>query len=510
VYPGAGRRLLVSLDDKPDRRSAFRDPSPRDFGLGVVWAYNPAMEQGRRESSVTVARERAILVGCLLPEFSDTGGNPHDPLDELRSLADTAGAVVVDQLLQKKAKPDAGTFIGKGKVEELAELVKRHKAEVVVFENDLSPSQIANVEEEVNCKVIDRSELILDIFAQRARSFEAKLQVELAQLEYTYPRLRAMWSHLERIVGGAPAGIGTRGPGEQQLEIDRRIVQRKKSELRREIAQVQSRKTREVAARNRDFFTVGLVGYTNAGKSTLFNTVTGGGAYADDKLFATLSTRTNKWRLGGGDDVMLSDTVGFVRNLPHHLVASFKATLEEAIHSDLLLVVLDASHPRAHAQLRTVMEVLDDITPDAREAADGREAYEPPRRLLVLNKLDAVDHPADLLVLQKEHPDAVAISAKTGRGLEVLVERVRDTMRGGMRELIVTLATHDGKAINFLENRSAVLDRQYETDGAGNSVVEMTVRIGKRQLDQLRAMGTSARFPDAQGAAGGHRGWGRG
>ncbi|MEX0745998.1 MAG: GTPase HflX, partial [Phycisphaeraceae bacterium] len=222
---------------------------------------------------LSVEKERAIVVACMLP---NDRRDPQDPLGELRSLADTAGAVVVDELMQKRQKPDAGTFIGKGKVEQLGEMVKALPADVIIFDDDLSPSQIGNIEKIAECKVLDRSELILDIFAARARTHEAKLQVELAQLEYTYPRLRAMWSHLERIVGGAPAGIGTRGPGEQQLEIDRRIVQRKKSELKREITRIQGRKQREVAARNLDFFTVGLVGYTNAGKSTLFNTLTEG------------------------------------------------------------------------------------------------------------------------------------------------------------------------------------------------------------------------------------------
>ena len=426
------------------------------------------MEELTRDS-LLVTRERAVLVLCLMPAFD---GDPHDPLGELRSLADTAGAIVVDQMIQRRQKVDAATFIGSGKVEELAEMVRAHRANVIIFENDLSPSQIGNIEEVAGCKVLDRSELILDIFAARARTHEAKLQVELAQLEYTYPRLRAMWTHLERIVGGAPTGIGTRGPGEQQLEIDRRIVQRKVTELRREILQVQARKAREVAARNKDFFTVGLVGYTNAGKSTLFNTATGGDAVADDQLFTTLSTRTRRWDLGGGDAVMLSDTVGFVRDLPHHLVASFRATLEEAVHSDLLLIVLDTSHPRARQQLDTVFGVLDEIGASAQP------------RLLVLNKIDRLEHNADLLVFEKEFPDSIAISARTGRAMDLLVERVRSTMRGQIRRLKMTVPLSEGKVIGFLESRSEVLDRQYEDRRA-----TFTVRIGSRQLDQLRAMG---------------------
>jgi GTP-binding protein HflX len=360
----------------------------------------------------------------------------------------------------------------------------------VLFENDLSPSQIAKVEEAVEAKVLDRSELILDIFAARAQTAEARLQVELAQLEYTYPRLRAMWSHLERIVGGAPAGIGTRGPGEQQLEIDRRIVQRKKAQLKREIAAVQSRKTREVAARNIDHFTVGLVGYTNAGKSTFFNTVTEGGAYADDKLFATLSTRTRLWKLGEGDQVMLSDTVGFVRNLPHHLVASFKATLEEAVNADLLLIILDAADPNARRMLETVSEVLDDIG-----AKDNP-------RLVVLNKIDRLENNAELLMLTAEVPGALPISAATGVGVDKVVEAVREASRGKSRELEMTVPHSDGKTLQYLETRAVILDRQYDADAA-----RLKVRLGQRQLDQLLSMGTQAEWAGKDEPA--SQGWGR-
>ncbi|WP_432797364.1 GTPase HflX [Poriferisphaera sp. WC338] len=444
------------------------------------------MTQMQREE-LNVDQEPAILVGCILPnDLSD----PNNPLGELASLASTAGAVVKDTLLQKRMKPDPATFIGKGKVEELAALVKAFEAKVVIFENDLSPSQIGNVEKVVECKVLDRSELILDIFAARAQTHEARLQVELAQLIYTYPRLRAMWSHLERIAGGAPAGIGTRGPGEQQLEIDRRIVQRKKTQLRRQIAELQARKTREVAARNKDHYTVGLVGYTNAGKSTFFNTATDGGAYADDKLFATLSTRTRKWNLGDGDTVMLSDTVGFVRNLPHHLVASFRATLEESIHSDLLLIVLDVSNPRAQHELDTVMHVLDEIG-----------ATEQPRALL-LNKTDKLQNNAELLYFTQKFPEALPISALTGKGFAEVAEFIREKSHGRMREIPLTLNIADGKSIQYLETRTTVLEREYKDD-----TVTFTVRIGRNQLNQLRALGTSAILPDDLATGG--SGWGR-
>ena len=433
-------------------------------------------EAGERQI-LTVARERAVLVSCLLPGHES---NPHDPLDELRALAQTAGAIVVDEIIQRREKPDPGTFIGSGKVQEIAQCVHALHAEVVIFDNDLSPSQIGGIEEIVKVKILDRSELILDIFAGRARTTEAKLQVELAQLEYTYPRLRAMWSHLERIAGGAPTGIGTRGPGEQQLEIDRRLVQRRVTMLKREIVRVQGRKEREVAARNVDFFTVGLVGYTNAGKSTLFNTLTAGQAYADDKLFATLSTRTRQWNLGGGERVMLSDTVGFIRDLPHQLVASFRATLEEAVHSDLLLVVVDLAHARCREQLETVREVLDDIGATSQP------------RLLVLNKIDRLEHNADLLVFEKEYEgQTVAISAKTGRGIDQLVERVRHFMRGEQLTVKMEVDRADGKATHFVETWAQVLGREYREQA---TVYE--VKIGKRQMDQLYAMGAKFRLLD--------------
>lgn len=450
------------------------------------------MESGTRDN-FAVDTEKAVLAGIILPDF---GGDPHDPLSELRSLADTAGAEIADELLQKMMKPKPGTFIGTGKLRELAEMVKAHEADVVLFENDLSPRQIANIEEVVECKVLDRSELILDIFATRAQTLEARMQVELAQLQYTYPRLRAMWSHLERIAGGSPVGMGTRGPGEQQLEIDRRIVRHKLGVLRREIAQVQARKTREVAQRNSDFYTIGLVGYTNAGKSTVFNTVTDAGTYADDKLFATLSTKTRKWKLTSPDgemtdEVMLSDTVGFVRDLPHRLVASFKATLEEAIHSDLLIIVLDVADPRCRPQLDTVLKVLKDI------------GAEDSKKLLVLNKIDALTHNAELLALTSEYPDAMQISAKTGQGMEALTERIREMASGGTQDMSIRLPLSAGKSIQFLERRTRVLDRQYE----GNEAI-FTVHMGKRQLAQLRSIGEKLTVDGKSGAAS-TGGWGR-
>lgn len=419
-----------------------------------------------------VAAERCVLVHVTLPgRFVD----PRDPFSEIRALAETAGATVAGSLAQRRAKPNGRTYLGKGKTEELAAMVKALDATLVVFDNDLSPAQIRSIEKVVEVKIIDRSELILDIFARRAATPMAKLQVEIAQLEYTYPRLRAMWDHLGQVVGGAPIGIGTRGPGEQQLEIDRRLAQRRLTQLRGELARIQDRKVREVQQRNLEHFTVGLVGYTNAGKSTLFNRLTAGGAFAHDKLFATLSTRIETWDLGGGEPVLLSDTVGFIRDLPHHLVASFRSTLEETIDAGLLVVLVDVSDPNAEMQLGTVLATLDEIGATTQP------------RIIALNKTDRLERPADLLVWLNRHPEAIAVSAVAGTGLEELTERVREIALGGTRRAVLSIPMREGRAISFVESRTRVDDRRFLDDE-----IEYDVRIGRRQVEALLAGG--ARF----------------
>jgi GTP-binding protein HflX len=292
--------------------------------------------------TLRVRKERAILVAAVLRSHDGGGG-----LAELTALAESAGAVVVDRFQQKIRAINAGTYIGKGKANQLAGRVRRFAADAVIFDNDLSPGQIRELEKIVEIKVLDRSELILDIFATRAKTRQAKLQVALAQLEYTYPRLTRMWSHLDTVAGaggataaGAVGGIGTRGTGEQQLEIDRRLVGKRITELKRELGKIDRRRIREINGR-RGLFKICLVGYTNAGKSTLLNTLTDAGVPVEDRLFATLDTRTRKWTPSKGTEVLISDTVGFVKHLPHQLVASFKATLEEAVNADLLMHVVD-------------------------------------------------------------------------------------------------------------------------------------------------------------------------
>lgn len=421
---------------------------------------------GDKRVDLSVRSERAILVGVLLP---DSSADPSAPLDELASLAQTAGAVVVDRVIQKRESIDAATFIGRGKVIEIARLVKKHSADVVIFDHDLSPNQLRDVERVCDCKILDRSELILDIFASRARTAEAQLQVALAQLEYTYPRLRHMWSHLERIGAGAGAGVGARGPGEMQLEIDRRLVRDKVSDLKRRIAEVQSRKSREVSARRMGHFTVSLVGYTNAGKSTLFNTLTGADTFVEDRLFATLDTKTRRWRLGEAHWALVSDTVGFVRDLPHHLVASFKATLEEATHADLLLIVVDASDPRSPDQLRAVQKVLLEI------GCSGQDA------ILVLNKIDAVKQREDMAYWRRQFPKAMEVSARDGTGVMTLARTVREHMLGDLRQVRAELSLADTRGITFLEKFSEIVSRDYES---APGMVMIECRISGRILEQ--------------------------
>ena len=413
-------------------------------------------------------REKTVLVGVILPE-SDV--SPDDPLDEIRGLAKTAGLIVVGSMLQKRQQPDIATYIGSGKVEELKELVEAHEADLVVFDNDLGPAQTRNLEKLLDVKVIDRTEVILDIFATRARTHEAHLQVELAQLQYAMPRLKRMWTHLSRYKGG----IGVRGPGEKQLEEDRRIVTHRIQDLKAKLGKVQARKEREVAGRG-DAPTVSLVGYTNAGKSTLMNALTNAGVLVEDKLFATLDTRTRRWPFRGGGHVLLSDTVGFIRNLPHSLVASFKATLEEARQADLLLHVVDASSPEAEQQISAVKAVLEELG-----LADHPT-------VLVLNKADRVPDRSFLDVLRSHHRDSVAISAARREGLDDLERSVRESLLDRALDAEVETGVGNGRVLAYLAQHAQIQRQTYEDDR-----VLLQCRIPRRCLDFLSENGACVR-----------------
>ncbi|MCK4887376.1 MAG: GTPase HflX, partial [Planctomycetes bacterium] len=422
--------------------------------------------------TLTVGKERAILMGAIIKGHDDG-----DNLEELTALAETAGAIIVDRFQQKISTPHPVRYIGKGKAELLAERVVKYDADVVIFDNDLSPRQIRELEKIIEAKVIDRSELILDIFASRARTAQAKLQVDLAQLEYTYPRLTRMWSHLDSVVGaaggtvaGAVGGIGTRGTGEKQLEIDRRLVNKRVTELKARLAKIDKRKIREISGRG-SVFKACLVGYTNAGKSTVLNALTGAGVYVEDKLFATLDTRTKKWEPEPSVPVLLSDTIGFVRNIPHHLVASFKATLEEAVNADILIHVIDVSCVDVLKKVESVKNVLSEIGCGDKEV------------LGVFNKVDVVKDLEPLEILQTMLPDALTISAKTGYGLDELAKVVAEKCKGLQMHLKITAGVCEGKLQGFLRSLGVIINEQYDADK-----VVFEVKMGENQFISLQKL----------------------
>ncbi len=356
-------------------------------------------------------RERALLVGLERPGHDRWA--VQDSLLELRELAESAGVEVADSLSQKRDAPSAPFFIGRGKAEELVARSKETDSNTVIFDDDLSPAQGRNLTELLGekVKVIDRTELILDIFAQRARTREGKIQVELAQLQYMLPRLTGLWTHLSRQRGG----VGCRGPGEQQLEVDRRRIQEKITRLRQQLDEVEKNRRIERSGRQRLHWPlVSIIGYTNSGKSTLLNALTGANVLAEDKLFATLDPTTRKVRLPNNQNILLSDTVGFLRKLPHHLVESFKATLEEVVEADLLLHVVDVSHPQAREQIKAVEVVLHEIS------AWGKPT------VVVLNKIDRLTELGDAATesLAREFDHAVRISAKCGDNLPHLLDEI--------------------------------------------------------------------------------------
>ena len=424
---------------------------------------------------LSVLTEKAILVSVALPNRPWVG---KDPLEELRGLASTAGAQVVGGLTQQRRQIHPGSYIGRGKLGELIELVEASDANVVIFDNDLTPGQVKTLEKATEAKVIDRSELILDIFATRARSLVAKLQVELAQLEYSLPRLKQMWSHLSRQSGsgGSGGGIGTRGPGETQLETDRRLVANRIRDLKQKLAVAQARKTREVETRSEEF-TVSLVGYTNAGKSRLMNTLTKAGVYVQDQLFSTLETRTRQWHIKDFGRILLSDTVGFIRNLPHHLVASFKATLEEARQSRLLLHVVDASNPSAEEHMKAVRSVLEEL-----------ECGDKPT-LLVLNKIDKIADRTVLDVLRHQHPRAVAISGATGEGMEEFVDAVVEALSSDFADAEVVTDAANGRVLSYLGAHAEIYRQQYEGDK-----VHLRCYVPKHLLHHIQGPGVEVTF----------------
>ena len=426
-------------------------------------------EQPIRELiSVRDPVERVVLVAAPRKGSPDAR-HVSEHLEELTRLVDTAGAEVVGRISQHIAAPNPATLIGEGKVEEVAGEVAASDASLVIFDEELSPVQGANLERELKVRVMDRAEVILDIFSTRARSHEAKLQVELAQLEYLLPRLTRMWTHLSRIRGG----IGLRGPGETQLETDRRIIRRKIQGLKAKLKDVE--KHRENIRAGRDpMLSVALVGYTNAGKSSILRGLSGQHEIVvEDRLFATLDTLTREVDLGEGQRARVTDTVGFIRKLPHHLVASFRATLEEARAADVLLHIVDGSHHDWEGQLRVVEKVLAELGLADRPV------------ILVFNKLDAVpDAPGFTRRVKELHPTAILTSTMRTDGLASLKSRLRELDRAGRVTVRVRLGIGDGARLAELYREGEVLNR--EQDGES---YEVLVRMEPSKAARLRQSG---------------------
>ncbi len=395
------------------------------------------------------AQERAVLVGLQLAGTDEWTVRDH--LAELGQLVQTAGGTVVADEIIKRDRPTAPFLVGRGKVEDLKLLCEAERAETLVFDEELSPAQQRNLERDTARKIVDRTALILDIFAQRARTAEAKLQVELAQHQYMLPRLRGLWTHLER----QPGGIGTRGPGETQIEVDRRRVRERVHRLAQEIEAVRRRRATQRKGRRRHHLrTVAIIGYTNAGKSTLLNRLTGADAFVEDKLFATLDPTTRKLDLASGRTVLFSDTVGFIRKLPHTLVDSFKATFEEALDADMLLHVLDVTHPAVEEQAAAVEAVLTEL------GAHGKAM------VTALNKIDRLENVEIARRWLRRAPNTAAISAKEGTGLDELLELVEEQFAAELCIATYRVPQRESRWIARLHEEGHVLETTYEDNNA--------------------------------------------
>lgn len=396
-------------------------------------------------------QERVILVGVCVSDGDDTAVS----LAELEELVKTAGAQAVATVIQNRESVHPGTYVGKGKIEEIAELLLLHDANGIVCDDELSPAQMKNLEDALACKVMDRTMVILDIFAQHARTGEGKIQVELAQLKYRATRLIGSHSALSRIGGGAAGasgGIGTRGPGEKKLEMDRRLIKARIAQLNRELEQV--KKNREVARSMREKNrtpVLAIVGYTNAGKSTLLNTLTDAGVLEEDKLFATLDTTTRNLRLESGEQILLTDTVGFIRKLPHHLIDAFRSTLEEAKYADIILHVVDASNPDSDAHMHIVYKTLEKLGVKDKPV------------ITVFNKTDLVEEPESSKDLRADC--TLKISAKHGLGLGKLLETIADMLRKGKMYTECVLAYSEGNKLALIRKYGELLAEEYVAEG---------------------------------------------
>ena len=433
------------------------------------------------QDTMTSSPTRAFLVGVKLKD--ELQSDAESSLEELKRLAETAGMEVLAEIIQPKETPDPAYFIGRGKLEELEAIVSELEVEAIIFDNDLTPAQTRNLEKVLDIVVVDRTSLILQIFAQRAQTRAAKLQVDLAQLQYALPRLTRMWTHLSRLGTGAggTAGVSAgraggvvRGPGETQLQIDRRLVHTQISRVKKALQKVE--KHRRVQRKQRqEMINVSLVGYTNSGKSTLFNALTSESRLAEDKLFATLDPTTRLLDLPDNQHVLLSDTVGFLKKLPHHLVAAFKATLEEVAEADLLLHVVDVSHPEAESQIDAVDEVLKEV-----------EAFERPT-LMLFNKIDLLQEEGHVHLFRSKYPDSLAISAEDGTGLKGLKNLLAERFATQDVDVSLALSYQDGKALDYLYKHGEVFDTDYQGES-----IRVKAKLPQRYLKALDRLTTNS------------------
>jgi GTP-binding protein HflX len=410
----------------------------------------------------TAPRERAILVGLATP--SARRSTVEDYLQELALLAESAGATVVHTILQERSRIDSAHFIGRGKAEEVGYLAAEKAITLVIFDDDLTSVQVRNLEKLIRCKILDRSGIILDIFASRARSREAKTQVELAQLQYMLPRLTRQWTHLSKQFGG----IGTKGPGETQIETDRRAIRSRISHLKTKLKEI-ARERKEQRKGREKFPRLALVGYTNAGKSTLLNYFADAGVLVEDRLFATLDSTVRLVALSPAHTVLLSDTVGFIRKLPHHLVASFQSTLDEVREADILLHVVDLSHPRFEEQIEVVNDTLEEI------GAQGKPV------IMVFNKVDRVDPRSLVPYVRKNFEGAVVISALRGIHMASLEAEILRHLETEITEETVTLTQRDYPIVSQIHDLAEVLEKTYDDDS-----ITLRFRINRRHADRLK------------------------
>jgi GTPase len=407
--------------------------------------------------------EKALLAAIKTGDISRETVDEH--LNELEELAMTAGAETVMKIVQDRASADSAFYLGKGKAEELQFYAEQNEIDLLIFDDDLSPVQVRNLEKLINKKIIDRSGLILDIFASRAKTKEAKTQVELAQLQYLLPRLTRAWTHLSKQLGG----IGTKGPGETQIETDRRIIRTRITHLKEKLRKIEDHRYNQSRGRE-DFLRISLVGYTNAGKSTLFNVLTESEVFAENKLFATLDSTTRILNLNNSK-MLLSDTVGFIRKLPAHLVASFKSTLNEVRDADLVLHIIDVTHPYYEDHIRVVEETLKDIC--------GNDKKE----IKIFNKVDALENRSMINYVSNKYPGSIPLSAVRGINLSALKSRIIDHWRDSFVEEKIELEIEDSKTAAKIHSLAEVLSANYDDEG-----IHITYRASKGNSAKIKKM----------------------